>query len=59
MQLIEHELKRWDLWKEQAKDLNETAQRKWDFAMKKQDQLIAGLNLKQFIRKCAGTKFAR
>uniref|UniRef100_A0A915DGA9 Kinesin-associated protein 3 n=1 Tax=Ditylenchus dipsaci TaxID=166011 RepID=A0A915DGA9_9BILA len=46
MQLIEHELKRWELWKEQAKEMNENAQRKWDFAMKKQDQLItAGIKL--------------
>uniref|UniRef100_A0A914CMF9 Kinesin-associated protein 3 n=1 Tax=Acrobeloides nanus TaxID=290746 RepID=A0A914CMF9_9BILA len=40
MQLIEHELKRWDLWKEEAKTPVEKTRKKWEFAMKKQDQLI-------------------
>lgn len=43
MQLIEHELKRWDLWREQARDMNEVERRKLEFAMKKQDQLVSGI----------------
>lgn len=42
MQLIEYELKRWDMWNEQAQTMNEKNRLKWEFAMKKQDQLIAG-----------------
>ncbi|KAH7726541.1 cation diffusion facilitator family transporter containing protein [Aphelenchoides avenae] len=41
MQLIEYELKRWDMWNEQAQTMNEKNRLKWEFAMKKQDQLIA------------------
>lgn len=40
MQLIEHELKRWELWREEAKTPVEKTRKKWELAMKKQDQLI-------------------
>jgi len=41
MQLIEHELKRGDIWREQSAGMDEKAQKKWEFAMKKQDQFIS------------------
>jgi hypothetical protein len=55
MQLIEYELKRWDLWNEQAQGMSDKNRTKWEFAMKKQDQLITActkilLNLADDIR---------
>ncbi|TKR76730.1 hypothetical protein L596_017831 [Steinernema carpocapsae] len=41
MQIIEYELKRWDLWREEVKKSIENARKKWELAIKKQDQLIA------------------
>uniref|UniRef100_A0A914GTM0 Uncharacterized protein n=1 Tax=Globodera rostochiensis TaxID=31243 RepID=A0A914GTM0_GLORO len=41
VQMVEFELGRWDLWREQTREMAETERRKWEYAMRKQDQLIA------------------
>jgi hypothetical protein len=47
MQLIEFELKRWDQWREQANSIShvdEESERKWRFALQRQDQLLTGIS---------------
>lgn len=47
MHLIEHELKRWDIWNEQTQTMSPNSQQKLNFAMKKQDHLIMGIIFKK------------
>lgn len=44
MQLIDHELRRWELWRTQSRDetKSEKDKQKLEFAMCKQDKLILG-----------------
>ncbi|KAK0415232.1 hypothetical protein QR680_011840 [Steinernema hermaphroditum] len=41
MQVIEYELKRWELWKVEVKKSAENARKKWELAIAKQDRLVA------------------
>uniref|UniRef100_A0A914ZHC8 Kinesin-associated protein n=1 Tax=Panagrolaimus superbus TaxID=310955 RepID=A0A914ZHC8_9BILA len=44
MQLIENELKRWEIWKNEAKTSIEVkAKKKWEFAIQRQDELVSVL----------------
>uniref|UniRef100_A0A7E4ZWP1 Kinesin-associated protein n=1 Tax=Panagrellus redivivus TaxID=6233 RepID=A0A7E4ZWP1_PANRE len=41
MQLIENELKRWEIWKNEAKGAVDKAKKKWEFAIQRQDELVS------------------
>lgn len=42
LQLVQNELTRWDQWKNQLDSMpNERERKKWEFAMRKQDQMLA------------------
>uniref|UniRef100_A0AC35G9C6 Kinesin-associated protein n=1 Tax=Panagrolaimus sp. PS1159 TaxID=55785 RepID=A0AC35G9C6_9BILA len=44
MQLIENELKRWEIWKNEAKTTSaEKGKKKWEFAIQRQDELVSVL----------------
>ncbi|KAE9549849.1 hypothetical protein FO519_006935 [Halicephalobus sp. NKZ332] len=43
MQLIENELKRYEIWKIEAKSAFEKTKKKWEFAIQRQDELICVL----------------
>ena len=44
MQLVENELKRWEIWKNEAKTAADVkAKRKWEFAIQRQDELVSVL----------------
>lgn len=41
LQMIDYELQRWELWREQIREMDEQGKSKWLYAMRKQDQLVA------------------
>lgn len=45
LNLIEHEMRRKEIWHQQIQGMdNGQEKRKWEYAMRKQEQLIIGLN---------------
>lgn len=43
MQIVDYGLKRWEAWKEEARHSDECTTRRLNLAIRKQQQLIAGI----------------